>query len=185
MRQEQAPLLNKISHASKYLLPVLWMALLLCVLTLVLVSIGLVVSPNSSGADVITAPYVHTTPEQIMSGALTLRDKYVVVACLLVFSVLLLPGFWWGIRLLQLFRREQPFSAQSVLYARRIAWLFLAWIIIGKGSVLLTVVTPEGLNLAFNPYTALRDFILLGLAWLFAWLLEVGTSLHHDSELAI
>ena len=51
--------------------------------------------------------------------------------------------------------------------------------------MLLAAITPEGLNLAFNPYTALRDFILLGLAWLFAWLLEAGTSLHHDSELAI
>lgn len=185
MREEQAPLLNKISHASQYLLPVLWIALLLCILTLVLVSVGIVISPTSGGADVIAAPYVHTTPEQIMSGALTLHDKVVVVACLLVFSALLFPGFWWGIRLLQLFRHGQPFSAQSVLFARRIAWLFLAWIIIGKGSTLIAAVTPEGLNFAFNPYTALRDFILLGLAWLFAWLLEVGASLHQDSELAI
>lgn len=185
MRQEQAPLLNKISQASKYLLPVLWLGLLLCGLTLVLVTIGLFVSPTSSGADVITMPYIHTTPEQIMSGALTLHDKYVVAGCLLAFSVLLLPGFWWGLRLLQLFRHGQPFTARSVLYARRIAWLFLAWVVIAKGSVLLTMVTPEGLNLAINPYSSLRDYILLGLAWLFAWLLEVGTSLHDDNELAI
>ena len=186
MRKEYEQELKKIVRVSNALLPILYLTLVSVAVTMIWVVYGALTSPTASGEPFFGATWrLYLTPHDLRAGLLTYADKVKLVAVSAVLTTLLVPGLWFATRLVKSFKQGKLFSARSVRYARTIALLYLVYIVLGTVASIVMSWTPGGFDMVFNPVLFSRDFILLGLIWLFVWIHQLGTALHDESEMTI
>jgi hypothetical protein len=186
MRAEHRTELRKIARVSNLLIPLLALTILSVTLMVATVSAMTVTAPTAMGEHFFSSTAtMRVTPDQIASGILTLRDKTWMLTALLLIALIVVPALWFAIRLLLCFKRDALFSSESVAYARRIALLYLASVLVSTLANVITSWTPDGFDLSFNPLLFSRDYILLGLIWLFVWVYQIGARLRLDSDMTI
>ena len=187
MREETKREHAKIRKVSNILLIAFFLTALSILWMLVMVTWWTYTSPTSTGEHFfVSGETFGVKPEQIQEGLLTARDKSWLMAGMAGVLVLIMPGLYFAIRIIQNFRRSEIFSSMNVIYARRIAILFLVYVALGSLVGLLASWTPrEGFAFSFNPLLFSQNYIILGLLWLFVWVLDIGRALNLDSEMTI
>lgn len=186
MRSEHQPELRKISKVSKLLLPLLYLTFATITAMLVLVPFLTLTSPTSGGEPILGNLWsIYVTPDQIETGQLTLSDKLKLLSAIFIFSGFALPGLWFAIRLIKEFKRNNLFTPDGIRYSRCIAWLYLGWVVTLSFTYLFSSFSSDGMEIHINPISFSKEFVILGLLWLFVWMLEIGTALHADNEMTI
>ena len=188
MREEHQPLLRKISRISRILLPIVYLSLFILVYVVIYFSIITLSSPTApTGSYYDSISSLRVVSDEIKAGLLTRGDKTILISAMMIWALILVPAYWFFIRMIHLFKNNELFTDKNVRYARLIAYLYSALVIIIFIAKFIDCWTPEGFTLDINitPGVSCLSYIMLGLVWIFVWMLEVGTALNLDSEMTI
>ena len=187
MHAENNPVFRRIRQVSTILMPVLFLTVLSITWMIVMVTWWVMTSPTATGEHFFRSTIgMGVQPQQIIDGLLTARDKRMLMTVMAGVLFLIMPGLYFAIRLVQNFRRTEIFSSRNVIYARRIATLFLIFMVLGTLSGLVTSWhAGEGFALSFNPLLFSKNWIILSLLWLFVWVMDIGRALKLDSDMTI
>ncbi|AWB67299.1 hypothetical protein C2869_12980 [Saccharobesus litoralis] len=180
----------KIEKVSRLLIPIMYMVLVSVVVILVGLSISLFTSPtvNSSEFSLLTDKHlgelnINFSHDDLQAGLATWADKIAIFSVLCFVAAFILPGAWSCISLLRLFNQQQVFCQAAVKLARKIAQLYLSFLVVSYiTSLLASTVLLNDLNIRISLPTHL---VILGLLWMFVWILEIGTTLHEDNKLTV
>ena len=188
MRELHQSELDKIVLVSKILLPLFYLTLATCVVAVGYYVLLLMTSPTSGADSVIfegvsSLSQIKADADDIEAGLLTASDKLTIGALFLLFFSVFTSGLIVLIKLLNRFKSGRVFSEKCVHLAKVFGYIFLAYVILSTTmNVAFTLVSG---NLELNFLFFSKDYVILGLIWLFVWILDIGSALNADDELTI
>lgn len=190
MREEHLPKLKKIETTSRVLLPLLYLLLVALTFGLIFFVILMAMYPTSLGEPSIflgvESQYeIYQLLNKTYTKPITPVDKLLVAWFVMMPMVFYSLGVWYTVKLVKLFKKRIVFHQLTVRYSRRLAYITLAYVVVSTlGNLFISTMVMSKVSVAM-PEHGVNNFVILGLIWLFVWIIEIGEALHLDSEMTI
>ena len=186
MRSEHLPALDKIERFSR----ALEVFFILTLVFAIVVPLGLIgymaITPNSSGESFFLESNsdggLNFSDDDLREGRLTIADKLLASAFLISAFGCFVFGLCYLVRLMRRFKHHQVFGAQSVRFAKGAAFSYLAAVLVLTICTFIIAVVTGDFHLNGRLF---QSFLGLGLAWLFVWIMQIGTDLYVENEMTV